>query len=50
MGLKTISEVKGEGVKSGHKTKDLITKVGLVHFAEILAPQLNATKINFAIT
>ena len=25
VGLKTISEVNGEGIKSGYKTKDLIT-------------------------
>ena len=33
-----IDEVKREGVKSDKKTKGLITRAGLVHFAEILAP------------
>ena len=38
------------GVKSGYRTKGLITLAGLARFAEIgPAPWLNATKINFAI-
>ena len=30
--------------------RDTLHKPGLARFAEISAPQLNATKINFAIT
>ena len=33
-----IDEVKGEGVKSGYKTKGLITWAGPASFAEIPAP------------
>ena len=40
---------QGEGVKSGYSTKGLIAWTGLARFAEIPAPKLNATKINFAI-
>ena len=36
--LKNRSEVKGEGVKSGYKTKDLNPWARLGLFAEILAP------------
>ena len=38
-----------EGVKSGYRTKGLITWAGLASFAEIPASQLNATTINSAI-
>ena len=37
-GLWKISEVKGEGVKSGSRTKSLITWAGLARFAETSAP------------
>ena len=48
--LGKFGEVKREGVKSGYRTNGLITWAGLASFAEISAPELNATKINFAIT
>ena len=37
-GLWKIGDVKGEGVKSGYKTKGLITWAGQACFAEIAAP------------
>ena len=40
---------RGEGVNSGYRTKGLITWARLARFAEIPAPWLSATKINFAI-
>ena len=39
---------KGEGIKSGY-SKGLITWAGLACFAEIPAPLLNASKLDFAI-
>ena len=37
-GLCKINEVNGEGVKSGYRTKGLITRAGLARFAETPAP------------
>ena len=43
-GLWKIGEVKREDVKSGYRTKALITWARLARFKEISAPWLNATK------
>ena len=48
-GLWKIGEVKRVDVKSGYRTKALITWARLARFKEISAPWLNATKISFAI-
>ena len=42
--------VRWKGVKSGNKSKGIITRAGLARFAATWAPELNATKITLAIT